>query len=62
MDCRVLADTNLDGRINQYDICIPVGGFINALRPVNLARPLIDEARRILIAGPTSTAYPSPAP
>lgn len=60
VDCRVLADTNMDGRINQNDACIPVGGFINALRPVNLVKPLIEEARRILLAGPTETAYPPP--
>jgi len=41
LDCRVLADTNGDGRINQNDTCVPVGGFINALRPINLALPMI---------------------
>jgi len=41
VDCRPLADTNQDGRIDQRDSCIPVGGFINALRPVNLALPLL---------------------
>lgn len=51
VDCRVIADTNLDGRVNQFDICVPVGGFINALRPINLALPLIDEARRIISSG-----------
>ncbi|MBN1955382.1 MAG: trypsin-like peptidase domain-containing protein [Anaerolineae bacterium] len=44
-DCRYLADTNGDGRIDENDNCIPVGGFINALRPVNLAAPLIEAAR-----------------
>jgi serine protease Do len=44
-DCRYLADTNGDNVIDQNDNCIPVGGFINALRPVNLARPLIEAAR-----------------
>jgi len=46
VDCRSLADTNGDGAIDQADTCIPVGGFINALRPVNLAKPLIEAARR----------------
>lgn len=41
VDCRPIADTNQDGRIDQRDTCIPVGGFINALRPVNLALPLL---------------------
>ena len=46
VDCRPLADTNRDGYINEYDSCIPTGGFINALRPVNLATPLIEAAER----------------
>jgi S1-C subfamily serine protease len=44
-DCRYLADTNGDGQINEEDNCIPVGGFINAIRPVNLAKPLVEAAR-----------------
>jgi len=51
-DCRYLADTNGDGRIDENDNCIPVGGFINALRPINLAKGLI-EAARMGIARPT---------
>ncbi len=46
VDCRTLADTNRDGRIDENDDCVPTGGFINALRPVNLARPLIEAALR----------------
>ena len=45
VDCRVIADTNGDGNINNKDMCIPVGGFINALRPINLAIPLIQTAK-----------------
>lgn len=41
-DCRVVQDTNGDGRVDEEDNCIPIGGFINGLRPVNLAVPLID--------------------
>ena len=44
-DCRYLADTNGDGTIDQNDNCIPVGGFINAVRPINLAKPLVEAAR-----------------
>jgi len=44
VDCRVLADTNKDGYVNDQDSCIPTGGFINALRPINLAIPLIQAA------------------
>jgi S1-C subfamily serine protease len=45
VDCRPLADTNRDGFIDDLDTCVPVGGFINALRPINLALPLIEAAR-----------------
>lgn len=46
VDCRFLADTNGDGVINENDTCIPTGGFINSLRPVNLAKSLIVAALR----------------
>lgn len=58
-DCRYLADTNGDGRIDQNDNCIPVGGFINAIRPVNLAKPLV-EAARLGIASPPPAQKPKP--
>jgi len=60
VDCRVITDTNLDGKINQYDACVPVGGFINALRPVNLAMALIKSAQQMIHATPTeeSTTVP----
>jgi S1-C subfamily serine protease len=45
-DCRVVQDTNGDGELTNDDTCIPIGGFINGLRPVNLAVPLIEAARR----------------
>jgi len=57
-DCRYLADTNNDGEIDEDDNCIPVGGFINAIRPINLAKPLIESAR-LGIAAP-STPEPEP--
>lgn len=46
VDCRVLADTNRDGFVDDADSCVPTGGFINALRPVALALPLIEAAQR----------------
>ncbi len=52
-DCRVIQDTNGDGAIDEKDTCIPIGGFINALRPVNLALPLIKAAQ-------SGLAYSSP--
>ena len=54
VDCRPVKDTNGDGRINDNDDCVPVGGFINALRPIDLADPLIQAARKGLsdVGGP----------
>jgi S1-C subfamily serine protease len=37
LDCRILVDTNGDGKINQLDSCQPIGGFLNgavALAPL----------------------------
>lgn len=63
VDCRVLADTNQDGVIDDRDACIPTGGFINALRPINLAKPLIEQAfntEQAVAAEPTATPERSP--
>ncbi len=46
VDCRVIVDTNRDGVIDGRDNCVPTGGFINALRPIDLAMPLIEAAQR----------------
>ena len=61
VDCRPLADTDRDGDIDGSDNCVPVGGFINALRPVNLALPLIEAARqgRAYEPGLVATSAPS---
>lgn len=56
VDCRVITDTNLDGEIDQDDACIPVGGFINALRPVNLAIALIQSAQQMIRVTHTTTS------
>ena len=45
VDCRFLADSNGDGVIDGNDSCVPTGGFINGVRPISFARPLIDDAR-----------------
>lgn len=58
VDCRPLADTNRDGVINNFDTCVPTGGFINALRPVNLAMPLINAALQGRVAYSTQEALP----
>jgi len=46
VDCRVIVDTNRDGVVDGRDNCIPTGGFINALRPIDLAMPLVEAAQR----------------
>jgi len=59
VDCRPLADTNRDGSIDDNDTCIPTGGFINALRPVKLAMPLINAAaqgRVMIVEAPSEPA------
>ncbi len=42
--CIPVQDTNGDGLVNASDVCIPVGGFINSIRPSNFARPLLRAA------------------
>ena len=44
LDCRP-GDTNQDGTIDAEDVgCIPLGGSIGQLRPINLAKPLLIDA------------------
>ena len=42
VDARPVLDTNRDGRIDKRDTPMAIGGFINGLRPVNLAIPLLE--------------------
>jgi S1-C subfamily serine protease len=63
-DCRVIQDTNGDGFLDDNDSCIPIGGFINGVRPINLALPLIAEAATaspipVISTTPTTVATPS---
>ena len=44
VDARPVLDTNKDGRIDQRDTPMAIGGFINGLRPVNLAIPLLKKS------------------
>ncbi len=46
VDCRAVTDTNRDGKLDDKDTCVPIGGFLNALRPAELAKPLIEAARQ----------------
>lgn len=45
VDCRVIVDTNRDGVIDDRDTCVPLGGFINGLRPIAFAASLISASR-----------------
>ena len=60
--CQPIQDTNDDRQINDNDICIPIGGLINALRASNFARPLIRSAslelQVELQSQPTETSLP----
>lgn len=59
VDCRVLADSNGDGQLDQDDSCVPTGGFINGVRPIGLAAPLIAQARN---AAPQPVTPPAAQP
>ncbi len=45
VDCRILTDTNGDGLTDDNDQCVPFGGFLNGIRPVNLAADLLAQAK-----------------
>lgn len=54
LDCRPY-DTNHDGQLNADDVgCIPVGGSIGQIRPINLAWPLLQEAGLTLDGAPAA--------
>lgn len=44
VDCRPIRDTNRDGAIDVNDDCVPLGGFLNGVRPSNVAREIIAAA------------------
>lgn len=44
VDARPVIDTNRDGRVDHRDTPMSIGGFINGLRPVKLAVPLLQKA------------------
>lgn len=59
IDCRALTDSNDDGFLDDSDECVPVGGFINGIRPINLALPLLRSAESAQpIAPPTVLPVP----
>ncbi|MBC7811363.1 MAG: trypsin-like peptidase domain-containing protein [Burkholderiales bacterium] len=55
-------DTNRDGLVNLNDICIPIGNFINSLRPSNFARPLLRGAALGLSVDTLTTPVAQSAP
>ena len=63
VDARPVVDTNLDGRIDHRDTPMAIGGFINGLRPINLAKPLLRKAGMSVTGrGARSQAPVTPAP
>lgn len=55
LDCRPY-DANQDGVLNAQDVgCIPVGGSIGQIRPINLAWPLLEQAG-LTLGAPASSA------
>jgi len=67
LDCRPF-DTNNDGVLDENDgNCIPVGGSIGQLRPINLALPLLQKAGLSFAAsqpapGLSKSNYPTTSP
>jgi len=45
VDARPVIDTNRDGQVDERDTPMAIGGFINGLRPINLARSLLQQAK-----------------
>ncbi|HEX2281292.1 MAG TPA: trypsin-like peptidase domain-containing protein [Thermomicrobiales bacterium] len=63
LDCRV-GDTNRDGVVGEDDVgCVPTGGSLTQLRPIDLARPLLAsvDAKVAEEAGLSAAASPATA-
>jgi S1-C subfamily serine protease len=57
LDCRP-GDTNLDGVVDAQDVgCIPVGGSIGQLRPINFAPDMLDRAGADVVHTGATGAY-----
>jgi S1-C subfamily serine protease len=41
VDCRIAADTNSDGRIDNRDACVPIGGSFSLLSPTSEVEKLL---------------------
>ena len=62
VDARPVIDTTGDGRVDERDTPMSIGGFINGLRPVNLAKPLLQQAGLSVAGGRISAPQPVPQP
>ena len=62
VDARPVVDTNQDGRVDDRDTPMAVGGFINGLRPVNLAKPLLKQAGVKVTGGGARSEVPTTPP
>lgn len=56
IDCRPLSDTNADGSVDDDDNCVSVGGFLNGVRPINLASAILRSAATAEPIGPVAKA------
>lgn len=54
VDARPVVDTNRDGRVDQRDTPMAIGGFINGLRPINLVKPMLEKIG-MDVSGPKKT-------
>jgi hypothetical protein len=62
LDCRP-GDTNGDGVITAEDVgCVPMGGSIGQLRPINLAKPMLEKAGWVPRVQETPPTPPSSTP
>ena len=62
VDCRAVRDTNRDGTIDEDDDCVPIGGFLNGLRPVALAVDMIEAVQNGIAYVPIAEVAPSIEP
>lgn len=62
VDARPVVDTTGDGRVDHRDTPMAVGGFINGLRPVKLAKPLLKKAGMRVTGAGAAAKVPMKAP
>jgi hypothetical protein len=62
VDCRAVRDTNRDGSVDEDDDCVPIGGFLNGLRPIALAVDMIEAVQNGVAYVPIAEVTPSIEP